>query len=121
MYMQGEMIAVKLPSGVEHYGLATGYGTVISASKRVGLVIEECFETFSSGYPVLSKGYPSDLDPVTVMMNARALIGRKWDLFFDNCQHFATECHNDRRSPQLQAAIFFGVVLFVGFLWLRSK
>lgn len=121
MYMQGEIIAAKLPSGIEHYGIVTGLGTVISASKRTGFVLEECIETFSGGHHVVSIGYPSTLNPIEVISQARTFLGRKWNLFFDNCQHFATECHGEKKSPQLQAAFGACVVLALIYLYFSNK
>jgi len=67
MYKTGEIIAAKLPWRIEHYGIATGYGTVISSSMRAGSIQEESLELFSGGNPVISKGYPSTLAPHEVM------------------------------------------------------
>lgn len=111
--MQGQIVAVRLPGGIEHYGLWTGIGTVISASKRMGLVVEESIYEFSGGNPIVGKGYPSRLPPFAVISKARQLIGQKWDLVFNNCQHFATQCHNVKHSPQLQLGIFALLALVV--------
>ena len=105
MHLQGEIIAAKLPLGIEHYGISTGYGTVISASLRTGVVLEESIEIFSGGYSIINKGYPSDLIPSVVLAKARSAIGDKWTLFTDNCQHFATWCHENKHSPQLRWAL----------------
>lgn len=102
MYSQGEIIAARLPLGIEHFGVASGYGTVVSASMRTGMVIEESIEIFAGGYSIISKGYPSALNPNVVMARARNSVGEKWDLLTNNCQHFATWCHENKHSPQLQ-------------------
>jgi Lecithin retinol acyltransferase len=121
MYLQGEIIAVKLPFGIEHWGISTGYGTVISASMRTGLVLEESMELFSGGYSTINKGYPSNLDSSIVLAKARCAIGEKWNLFTDNCQHFATWCHENKHSPQLQWA-FAGICALVAVVSIfRSK
>lgn len=105
MYTQGEIIAAKMPMGIEHYGISTGCGTVVSASMRTGMVIEECIEIFSGGNAIISKGYPSDLIPSVVLAKARSAVGEEWNLFTDNCQHFATWCHDNKHSPQLRWAV----------------
>lgn len=121
MYLQGEIIAAKMPIGIEHYGISTGYGTVISSSMRTGIVIEESMDMFSGGHAVMSKGYPSELTPSVVLANARSAVGEKWNLFTDNCQHFATWCHNNKHSPQLQWAIG-GIFTLIALLYvIRSK
>jgi hypothetical protein len=116
MYIQGEIIAAKLPMGVEHYGISTGCGTVISASMRAGVVIEESLEVFSGGHPIISKGYPSDLMSGVILAKARNAIGHKWNLFTGNCQHFATWCHGNKHSPQLQWAAS-GALLLMAFIF----
>ena len=117
MYKQGELVAALLPSGIEHWGVATGNGTVISASKRVGFVVEESIHAFSSGYPTVSKGYPSNLPVNEVLNRAFSSLGKKWNLLFDNCQHFAMQCHDDKHSPQLQKIGFVIVVLAIAYLF----
>lgn len=111
MYTQGEIIAARMPLGIEHYGIATGYGTVVSSSMRTGMVLEETLEVFSGGYSIISKGYPSDINPYVVLDKARNSIGKKWHLFTDNCQHFANWCHENKHSPQLRW--FVGATLAV--------
>ena len=110
MLKQGEIIAAILPFNIEHYGVATEFGTVVSASMRTGIVLEEDIEVFSGGYLIVSKGYPSNLNPSEVLYKARTAIGQKWDFFINNCQHFATSCHGQKNSPQLTAAISLGVI-----------
>ncbi len=64
-----------------------------------------------------SLGYPSNIAPHIVINNARRSIGEKWNLVDYNCQHFATECHDIKHSPQLQQGVFalglLGVMLFI--------
>ncbi|PHZ84307.1 lecithin retinol acyltransferase family protein [Paremcibacter congregatus] len=117
MYTQGEIIAAKLPLGLEHWGVVSEFGTVVSSSQRTGIVKEESMEVFSSGYEVISKGYPSNLTPNEVLIKARSVIGKEWKLITDNCQHFATWCHDNKHSPQLQwiigAALVAGLLFFI--------
>lgn len=121
MYTQGEIIAAKLPMGIEHYGIATGYGTVISSSMRTGMVLEESIELFSGGFSIISKGYPSDLIPSVVLAKAKNSIGEKWVFFTDNCQHFATWCHENKRSPQLRWVVGGVLVVIALVSILKSK
>lgn len=106
MFNEGEIVAVNIGFGLLHCGIATGYGTVISASKRTGRVVEESAAEFSAGRPIVNVGYPSNLPSYIVVNNARQSIGKKWNLIDYNCQHFATECHDRKHSPQLQQGIF---------------
>jgi len=121
VFLQGEIIAAKLPMGIEHYGVSTGYGTVVNASMRTGMVAEESEEKFSGGYAIISKGYPSDLFPNIVLTKARSAIGEQWGLFTDNCQHFATWCHDNKHSPQLRLVLsgILAVIALVSII--RSK
>jgi hypothetical protein len=117
MFREGEIVAVNIGLGLQHYGITTGYGTVISASKRTGSVVEESAANFSAGRPIVGIGYPSNVAPYIVINNARRSIGKKWNLVDYNCQHFATECHERKHSPQLQQGVFalglFGAMLFI--------
>jgi len=105
MFRQGEIISVKWYLGVEHDGIYTAKGTVISASARTGEVVEEEIATFCDGKPVVSKGYPGDFPPDIVEENARKRIGRKYNLLKYNCQHFASECHGKKKSRQLRSVV----------------
>ena len=109
MYKIGEIIAAVLPNKIEHYGIYTESGTVVSASKRTQRVTEEDLVTFSGGHKVIGKGYPSELNPYEVVSNARRLLGQKWNLFRNNCQHFATSCHGEKHSPQLQQILVLSI------------
>ena len=113
MYKQGEIVSIKWHMGVEHDGIYTADGTVIAGSKRTGCVVEEDIETFSGGRKVRSKGYPSDLSPEIVEASARSKIGKPYNLFGYNCQHFATECHGKKQSRQLRSTMISvaGIVL----------
>lgn len=101
-FQPGEIVAIPLKVGFEHYGIYTEQGTVISSSMRRGGVEEEPIEVFSLGRPITSKGYPSNRPPEHVLADARASIGQPWKLLYANCQHFATACHGDKHSPQLR-------------------
>lgn len=103
----GEILVVLLPSGIKHWGIRVSPEQAISSSKRKGKVALESLAEFSSGYPIVSKGYPSKLNPATVLKRAYGAIGQPWRLFSDNCQHFATWCHQDRHSPQLRQTAFW--------------
>lgn len=105
MFKQGEIISVKWHFGVQHDGIYTEAGTVISASARTGEVVEEDMATFSDGKKVVSKGYPSDRTPEEIETNARARLGKKYNLLSYNCQHFAGECHGQKKSRQLRTVV----------------
>ncbi len=113
MFRQGEILSINWRMGVEHDGIYTAAGTVIAGSKRTGCVVEEDLQSFSGGRKIRSKGFPSDLNPAMVESNARNKIGKAYNLFGYNCQHFATECHGRKHSPQLRSTMIglAGIVL----------
>ncbi len=121
MFKEGEIVAVNIGFGLQHYGIATGCGTVISASKRTGCVVEEDENTFSSSKRIVTKGYPSNLPSHIVIAHARLSIGKKWNLIDYNCQHFATECHNQKHSPQLQEWVLALGIVGLVFVLGRGK
>lgn len=121
MYSQGEIVAIKLPGGLEHWGVYTEFGTVISASKRIGFVVEESVDDFSGGREVYSKGYPSIIQPYEVVSRARTSIGKSWHLFTDNCQHFANWCHGEKKSPQIRSVVATLGIVFLGALFFISS
>ena len=106
MYKQGEIVSINWYMGVEHDGIYTAAGTVIAGSKRTGYVVEEDINAFSGGRKVRSKGFPSDMTPEMVEVNARTNIGKSYNLFGYNCQHFASECHGNKRSRQLRSTLW---------------
>lgn len=114
--MKGEIVAVRIGTLVEHYGIYSGEGSVISASKRRLMICEESLQKFSQGRKIYSKGYPSNLQPQAVVFSAREKIGQEWSLF-NNCQHFATDCHDKRQSPDLLFAACT-IAIFAGIFWL---
>ncbi|MCK5384661.1 MAG: lecithin retinol acyltransferase family protein [Alphaproteobacteria bacterium] len=121
MFREGEIVAVNIGFSIQHYGVATGYRTIISASKRTGHVLEENEKDFSGGRRITSKGYPSNIPSCRVIDHARLSIGKKWKLIDYNCQHFATECHDQKHSPQLQQGLLALGILGVVFLLSRGR
>ena len=107
----GDVVAVNFGL-YEHVGILsdgrdwrTNQPLVFSATRRHGCVAEEPLAAFAQGRGVASRGFPGRLPRATVLARARALVGRRWHLFFDNCEHFVRQAHGLRReSPQLQAA-----------------
>ncbi len=102
MFQAGEIISIKWHMGIQHDGIYTCRDTVIAASKRTGVVQEESLEDFSGGRKIRSKGYPSHLPFYIIEQNARAKIGKRYNLFGYNCQHFASQCHGKKQSRQLR-------------------
>ncbi len=121
MFKQGEIICVKWHFGVQHDGIYTADGTVISASARTGEVTEEDINTFADGKKVVSKGYPSTLPPETIEQNARDKLGKTYNLLKYNCQHFASECHGQKKSRQLRSVALTAAALALTIAVARAK
>ena len=111
-YTLGTVIFVKIWP-IKHYGIISGFNEfgevlVISNSKALGCVAEEPLMKFSMGKQSVVEGYPSNCNPSDVIARARSQVGKKYDLFSDNCEHFVRWAHHLKpESPQLQ---FFSVL-----------
>ena len=108
----------------EHVGVMTDSGTIVSASKRRGCVAEESPEDFSDGRPIYAKGYPGELPADQVVKRAREMIGKRYDVVFNNCEHVVRHAHGvPRRSPHLRAigAMAVGGLALLGSLVLSRR
>jgi len=121
MFKQGEIISVKWYFGVQHDGIYTAAGTVISASARTGEVTEEDIKTFSDGKKIVSKGYPSNHPAEAIEKRARSKLGKTYKLLSYNCQHFASECHGDKKSRQLRTVVLTAAALALTLVAARAK
>ena len=97
---------VSAPRGpINHVGIFTDVGTVISNSGRRGCVVEETLDEFAAGSLIRRVGYLGRLAPHVVVARARSQLGRRYNLFASNCEHLVHYAHGlPRRSPQLVAA-----------------
>ncbi|XP_038643184.1 phospholipase A and acyltransferase 3-like isoform X2 [Scyliorhinus canicula] len=102
---------------ISHWGLFTG-GSVIhkgpadqEASSKIatgktvpGTVKEESYETFSQGRTVtVHKSTLPSGENTKAVAEARKQIGSTtYNLFKDNCEHFATSAVGERRSTQVE-------------------
>jgi hypothetical protein len=89
----------------QHHGIDCGNRSVIHYSKAgdEATILRTSYESFSWGNPVYpvqhSSGYVAD---VVVERAASRLGEQRYDLFFNNCEHFATWCKTGRNeSAQL--------------------
>lgn len=123
----GTVIAVDL-GPIRHVGIITdrtihGWPMVISASKRTGCVTEESVHEFANGRKVHILDIVGNLPWKEVLRRARSQIGRRWDLFLGNCEHFVRWSHGLKpTSPQLWAGIALVVfVLGMGSVMAKGK
>lgn len=113
----GTVVSAQKSGGVEHFGILTEVGTIVSASKIRQAVVEETPLQFSLGAQI----YVHDIRgrqrwEQTVWM-ARSKLGEPYRLFDRNCEHFVRFCHGlPQKSPQLAAAV--GTAILAGVLLL---
>jgi len=115
-YQLGDVLRVIVYGFVVHEGIYTGEGTVISNSRRNGLVIEESVSAFSQGRKITNAGRLSELSPHVAIAHARTRLGQKYRLYSDNCQHFVRRCYHIKpKSPQRDVVVA-GVAIALGLL-----
>ncbi len=93
-----EKLAVLHPAGtvletdaygvIRHVGIATGYGSVIHASRRYGGVLETSEKQFSRGKPIRIIPHSSPLSGTELVVRARQKIGQRYGVLTRNCEHF---------------------------------
>lgn len=78
----------------EHHGIDCGDGSVIHYRKlETAEVQRTAWETFTQGHPVYLREYPHSFIADVVVSRAESRLGEcKYNLLFNNCEHFATWC-----------------------------
>ena len=81
-----------------HHGIDCGDGNVIHYTgtlwKRKGAEVQKTpLLAFTHGHPVYIRQYTPKADPQEVLKRAEERLGEvRYDLLFNNCEHFATWC-----------------------------
>ncbi len=86
---------LQLDGVYEHHGIDAGDGTVIHYSKRTAeaTVRQTSIEEFAQGCVIQKREYATCRIADSVVQRARSRIGeQKYNLLFNNCEHFATWC-----------------------------
>ena len=110
-YHPGDVVRVRVNGVILHEGIMTEHGRVISNSRRRGGVFEESTRDFAGGQKIQHIGRLSGLPAEQVIANARLRIGRRYDAYHYNCQHFVRECYGvGASSPQKKLLIGGGIV-----------
>lgn len=84
----GALLQVRLYGVVKHYGIATGYGTVIHASRRFGRVAETDIDAFCAGRPITQIPYGHSHSGAELVARARSKKGLRYNVMVNNCEHF---------------------------------
>lgn len=102
----GTLLSVTFMGGLRHYGLATGYGTVIHSSRRFGRVAETDYAAFADNRRVSVIPYTSRaISGSQIVARARGRLGQRYNVLSRNCEHFITWAIEGRaRSRQLGPA-----------------
>lgn len=102
VYPAGTLLEYSFMGGLRHFGIATGYGTVIHSSRRLGGVTESDMDEFAQGKPVRVIRMACPVSGSELVARARAKKGQGYNLLFKNCEHFVTWVLDGRaRSSQL--------------------
>jgi len=103
VYPAGTVVMIRVYGTIKHYGLCTGYGTVIHASRRFGKVEESDFETFCHGrVPQVVQRVANGSE---IVARARSRKGQRYNVLNNNCEHFVTWALEGKgRSAQLGPA-----------------
>ncbi len=110
----GEVVYVHKMGIIEHWGIVTHDGDIISASKKLGKVVKQTLHEFCEGdtSKVRSKGYlVKGVSINDVLYKAYSMLGKPYDLLKHNCQHFVNSCYGLKGSPQLNIAIGFSILI----------
>jgi len=86
----------------EHHGIDCGDGSVIHLRKFNQTITRTPFFEFTNGKQVYVKHYPLSFIPEVVVHRAESRLGEqgKYNLLFNNCEHFATWCKTGRSYSQ---------------------
>lgn len=118
---KGDHIQVPQYLVLTHDGIDCGNGRVVEYSKETGCIREISMAQFANGRAVSFVRYdansPDVFDADEVVRRARSRVNeRNYDLFGNNCEHFATWCKTGRHcSRQVDGATSIASAVAMGF------
>lgn len=102
VYPSGTVLVTRFMGGLKHFGICTGYGTVIHASRRFGRVEETDFAVFCDGRVPSVQPYRHTLSGAELVARARSKKGQRYNVLINNCEHFINWVLDGKgRSSQL--------------------
>lgn len=108
IYVMREMVGI--PTAYQHHGIYCGDQSVIHYSKAGDLatITRTSYDQFSWGKPVQSVAHDICYVADVVVKRAASRLGeQRYDLFFNNCEHFATWCKTGRNESAQLASFGF--------------
>jgi len=114
----GTVIFVVTWGVFKHKGIVSdrwwnGKPMVLANSPRSGVVEQSWDEFVGSQEAFILNGFISNLPVLLVMQRARALLGRPYELFNYNCDHYVNEAHG-RPVVSEQLGVIAAVVGLMG-------
>jgi hypothetical protein len=104
-------------TGYTHHGIDCGDKSVIHyggsiKEKSQAIICQTTLEDFQGGRTLFTKKYQRCDSPDIVVERARSRTGeKKYDLLFNNCEHFSHWCKTgNHQSEQIQKTLFSGVI-----------
>ena len=99
VYPAGTIVMIRVFGGIKHYGICTGYGTVIHTSRRFGRALESDFETFCHGRSAVVVPHSSPVDGSTLVARARSRKGQRY-----NCLLYTSPSPRDKRQSRMPSS-----------------
>ena len=96
-FKAGDRVAIPFGIGLQHYGIVTAQGTVISNSRKHGGVIEQSLSEFANGKRIRLCESADGLDGHIAVQRARRQMGQSYRLHETNCIDLMQ--HAYRRRP----------------------
>ena len=91
---------------VWHYGILVDGGCVVSVYKTADKIVRQSFEEFEDGQRV-HIAHEINWNPSMAYREALNTVGQPFNYcpIFNNCEHFVSKAHGQRRSGQTQMGI----------------